>query len=307
MKQTTTYWGLSYGHHDAAAVIVQNDKVVYAKRSQEYTSVPGDKDISPSMIVDMTTFGKPDKIFIHENKTRDLWRKIKTWDWTRWFVSHPKLPIKPIYGNHHLSHAAAAFYTSGFDDAVVVVADAIGELETLGVYHYQKGASVKNLFKLEYPHSLGLFYSYHTALVGLQPNQEERILMALSRRGKNRNVQHVLDTVDIDLPFFDTKINMHERPSVLSLSYQDKCDIAATTQNVLERYLVDLFTKYKGYSNNFVFSGGVAYNSLVHEKLKPLCEKFYVPSHPGDAGSAYGAILQHTEKQLSLPKGRMFK
>lgn len=306
MKQMTTYWGLSYGHHDAAAVVIQRDNVVYAKRAQEYTSIPNDRDICPSMIEDMLGFGEPDQIYVHENKTRDLWRKIKTLDWTRWFTSRPKLPLKPVYGNHHLSHAAAAFYTSGFEEAVIVVADAIGELETLGVYLCFNGR-LTQIHKLDYPHSLGLFYSYHTALIGLQPGHEERILMALSRRGKNKNIQNVLDTVENDSPHFRTKINMHKRPEVMSLSYQEKCDIAATTQDVLEQYLVDLFTMNKKYSDNFVFSGGVAYNSLVHQKLKPLCKKLYVPSHPGDAGSAYGAILQHTNKQLTLPNGRMFK
>ena len=301
-----TFWGLSYGHHDAAAVVIKDNKVVYAKRAQEYTSIPNDKDISPLMIIDMGLYGKPDNIFVHEDKARDLWRKIKTWDWTRWIIPHPRLPLKPTKGNHHLSHAAAAYYTSGFDDAIIVVADAIGELETLGVYLAREGKIVDCLFKMDYPHSLGLFYSYHTSLIGLQPNQEERILMALSRRGKNKKVQSVLDTFDVELPFFNTKINLHKRPEVVSLSYQEKCDIAATTQDVLEQYLVDLFTKYRVYSDNFIFSGGVAYNSLVHEKLKPLCKRLYIPSHPGDAGSAYGAILQHTQQHIKL-NGRMFK
>lgn len=303
----TTYWGLSYGHHDAAAVVIKNNEVVYAQRSQQHTGVLGDPDIHPQMIEEMKGFGYPDKIYVHENKKRDLWRKIKTRDWTRWFINHPKLPFKPIAGNHHLSHAAAAYYTSGFNDAVIVVADAIGEMETLGVYLTGDGKFIHEIFKLSYPHSLGLFYSYHTALVGLQPNQEERILMALSRRGKNRNVQRVLDTVEIVVPHFNTKINMHKRPEVLDLTPQQRCDIAATTQDVLERYFVDLFNNYKVYSSNFIFSGGVAYNSFVHEKLKPLCDNLYVPSHPGDAGSAYGAILQHTKKQIKLPNGKMFK
>jgi carbamoyltransferase len=300
------YWGLSYGHHDAAAVVIRDNEVVYAERAQHCTGIPGDPDIHPQMIKEMRRFGTPDQIYLHENKKRDLWRKIKTGDWTRWFINHPELPKKPISGSHHLSHAAAAYYTSGFDDALIVVADAIGELETLKVYVAEQGKIRDCIFQLDYPHSLGLFYSYHTALVGMIPNQEERILMAISRRGKNKSVQSVLDTIDIELPHFHTKINMHKRPEMQRLTYQEKCDIAATTQDVLERYFVDLFTKYKRYSSNFIFSGGVAYNSLVHEKLKPLCDKLYVPSHPGDAGSAYGAVLQHTQMPIKLPRGKMF-
>ena len=135
--KTRAYWGLSYGHHDAAVVVMQDGKIVFAERAQG-------KDLKDDVLKSLGFAYPPNQIYIHENKRRDVWRKVKSGDWSRMIVPRPWMPIAPTYGNHHLSHAAAGYYTSGFEDALIIVADAIGELESLAVYRAQEGKLYTN-------------------------------------------------------------------------------------------------------------------------------------------------------------------
>lgn len=303
-----TYWGLSYGHHDAAGVVIIDGKLEYAKRAQDYTKIANDENIGKEMLSWMDTIGSPDEVFIHENKRRDLWRKIRSGDWSRIVRHSPELPKKPIQGNHHLSHAAAGYYTSGFEDALVIVADAVGENESLAVYTATRGRlDTKPLYTLQYPDSLGLFYSYHTARVGLKPLQDEGKFMDLSKYSWIRHDQSVYDTVMLDGYTFQTTRNLHRRPEVIETDPQVQARIAATAQDILEGALERIYLRFNNHSkHNLVFTGGVAYNTLAVNRLRKHAKNVYVPSHPGDAGSAYGAILQHTHQHIELPNGKMF-
>lgn len=306
-------WGLSYGHHDAAAVVLNTDRrygVMHAKRFYS-------KDITSGDLATLRdTYGMPDRIYVHENKWRDAWRKIKIGDWSRLIPRKMFFPVKPIVGNHHLSHAAAAFYTSPFQDALVIVADAIGELESLAVYRAYTGKlNTKPIYTLKYPHSLGLFYSYHTALIGLQPNKDENKLMMLSKQSRFYDYDEVLDTIEMSHSsdynvYFKCNKNLHKYPKEIVTDPTAQKWIASTAQNVVESYILQLITKYTKDipETNIVFSGGVAYNTLLCNKIASKFNNFklYVPSHPGDAGSAYGAILQHTHKHVKLHNGAMY-
>jgi len=306
------YWGLSYGHHDASAVVMYDDRVVFARR---YHS----KDIS-NKDIDLLrdAYGVPDKIYLHENKWRDLWRKLKIGDWSR--IKQPKLvlPVKPIMGNHHLSHAAAAFYTSGRKNAVVLVADAIGELESLAVYRAYNGhLHTTPLFQLKYPNSLGLFYSYHTAMIGMVPNRDENKLMEMSRRSVCFDYPIVTDMVDMSMspeeePYFICNSDIHKHPEEIIKDPTEQLWIASTTQKVIESFIINLLSRMMPEEErqppDIIFTGGVAYNTLVCDKIRKTFNNVnvYVPSHPGDAGSSYGAILQHTHKHINLIGGVMF-
>ena len=301
--KTRAYWGLSYGHHDAAVVVMQDGKIVFAERAQG-------KDLKDDVLKSLGFAYPPNQIYIHENKRRDVWRKVKSGDWSRMIVPRPWMPIAPTYGNHHLSHAAAGYYTSGFEDALIIVADAIGELESLAVYRAQEGKLYTNpLFVLKYPHSLGLFYSYHVAMIGLQPNQDENVMMRMSRQSTCVKYHKVVDNITINIPHFHTKKNFHHYPDVIQDDVEKKW-IAASAQRVLEQYFVDLVRHFtQGRKENIVFTGGVAYNSFVIDRIRIVNRrsKVYVPSHPGDAGSALGAILQHTHQHIELKDGKIFQ
>ncbi|NBX51085.1 hypothetical protein EBT25_14440 [bacterium] len=301
-------WGLTYGHHDASAVIIEKGEIVYAKRAQEYSGIPFDKDLPHNMIVDMIVrHGTPSHVYLHENKHRDLWRKIKSGDWSSISWKHPYNPgNRLVMGNHHLSHAATGYYTSGFDDAVVIVADAIGELESLAVYKAtDRKLDTTPLFVLKYPHSLGLFYSHHVAMVGMQPNRDEAIFMKMTY-DRSSGYHPLVNGFTIEGINFKTTKNFHRYPTIQNIPQTEKVKIASATQQVLENYMSGLAKHFRHISSNLVFTGGVAYNSQLHRLIATGYNGFYVPSHPGDTGSSLGAILQHTHQHIKL-NGKLFK
>jgi carbamoyltransferase len=139
---------------------------------------------------------------------------------------------KIAYHSHHKSHAAAGFQTSPYDDATVVVIDAIGEWDTASIWsaEYVDGkARYKKLWSQKYPHSLGLFYSAMTQRAGLKPLDEEYILMGMAAYGKPRyDAALLLDNVRLDT--LDFKHNLHTGCSPDYLVDAMDEDIAASTQ-----------------------------------------------------------------------------
>jgi len=285
-------WGISYGHHDAAVVVMRDNKIVVAKRARA-------KDLDNDWLKVLEFGYPPNQIFVHENKKRDMWRKLVSGDWSRMFVKKPYLPKKPTVGNHHLSHAAAGFYTSGLKNALVIVADAIGEQESLAIYRaYDGRLDTTPILTNRYPTSIGLYYSYHTAKVGLQPNKDENKLMEMSGESFYKNYPPAMLS-------FDTNYHLYPRTIVTNPIKQRW--IAATVQDQIEKYFIKLLKHYsKNRYVNLVFTGGVAYNTKLCDMLKQNVTSLYVPSHPGDAGSALGAILQHTHQHVVLNNGKIF-
>ena len=289
-----TYWGLSYGHHDAAAVVVSGNSIIYSKRYHRPFITERDVDVI------IANCGAPDHIYLHENKLRDLWRKVKSRDWTRLADGFMRLPKWPTYGNHHLSHAAYGYYTSPFKDqpAFVIVADAVGELETLAVYHFN-GKKIGKRFHLKYPDSIGLFYSYHTAATGLIPNAQERVAMEMARLGGNTQLSSVRDTIWFDRGVLQARVDLHRTPSKRVTDANLIQDTYATAQAVLGEYFKGLLSGLSiGSGDNVVFAGGVAYNTDLVDSIRPLVRQLYVPKYPGDAGSALGAVMQFTKESV---------
>jgi len=283
-------WGLSYGHHDAAAAVFHNGELVGGRRFFN-------KTISQSDINQLINkYGHPDKIIIHENKWRDLWRKVKTGDWYRLFDGFIKLPVKPIYCNHHLSHASYGYYTSPFTGpAFVIVADAVGELETLAVYKFD-GRQHQKIYQLQYPNSIGLFYSYHTARLDFMPNGEEYKVMELAKYGGSTYDDDVRSSVWFDRGILLANQPLHLRPSADQMVFDPvkRADTAATVQAMTEEYFMQLLTAmYITQKDNVVFAGGVAYNTSVVAKIRERVANLYVPRFPGDAGSALGCVLDY--------------
>ena len=114
---------------------------------------------------------------------------------------------------HHLSHAAAGFQTSPYDRAVVVVIDAIGELDTISIYqawYDDKGhAQYKRIWRQGYPHSIGLFYSAMTQRVGLRPIEEEYITKGMAAWGRPARYQTLANHVVEDIDAMTLKRNLH--------------------------------------------------------------------------------------------------
>lgn len=220
-----------------------------------------------------------------------------------------------MFVEHHLAHAASAYHVSGFDDAAVLVCDAVGEWDTTTFWH-GRGMSLTRLGDVRFPHSLGLFYSCLTAYLGFRPNSDEYKVMGLASYGKPgyepalrrllsvdaANGRFTLDTGILD---FLTEPEGYRRhlPGLLGVPPRahgdpvlpEHMDIAAATQAVLEDAMRDLldWLSDNQESTDLCLAGGVALNcranavAFEHSRFR----RMFVQPAAGDAGTALGAAL----------------
>ena len=197
--------GVSAGFHDAALTVLHNHKILFAGHSERYSKKKNDSSVSISLQQQAIEHGPFDKIVYYEKPYKRQLRKLKSgepWsgNWRTESELRSTIPFimegttaKISSVGHHLSHAAAGFQTSPFDDATVVVIDAIGESDTISIYNcYYNGACLAGeharahydlIYKQSYPHSIGMFYSAVTKRVGLNPMDEEYITMGMAAYG----------------------------------------------------------------------------------------------------------------------------
>ena len=297
-------WGISANSHDAALAVFVDQHLAFASHSERYSGKKNDRDLDDQLVQAALEYGQPDQVYWYENPYKKTLRQLRAgqgWKWSdnnikrylsRWNIT---APIK--YNNHHHSHAAAGYYTSGFDDACVLVIDAIGEFETMTIWK-GSGNRLKKLWSQSYPHSIGLFYSAMTQRVGLKPNEDEYILMGMAAYGKHKDYLHSMytDIID-DTNKFTFKRNLHRgcldwRPD---LTVKDSFEIAATTQYVYEQMFYNALMKaqHMTKSTNLVLMGGCALNCSANRFTGRFFERTWIMPNPGDAGSAIGAVLAH--------------
>jgi carbamoyltransferase len=214
------------------------------------------------------------------------------------------------YNSHHRSHAAAGYFTSGFDNATVLCIDAIGEFETLTVWEAE-GNDMYQVWSQKYPHSIGLWYSAMTQRIGLKPNEDEYILMGMAAYGDKGRLYHSILDEFIDVKFKNNKLtvrlkqNLHRgcknwRPDLKT--EQDMYDIAAATQLIYEQSLLEilLYCKYTCKSKNLVLMGGCALNCSANSKAHNLFDNVWIMPNPSDAGSAVGAVLSTYNEHIEF-------
>ncbi len=307
--------GVSAGFHDAALTVIHNHKVLFAGHAERYSKIKNDSTIPISLQEHAKTYGPFDKIVYYEKPHLRQLRKIKSGEswggaWrTRteleqtipYIMENTKAKITSV--GHHLSHAAAGFQTSPFDDATVVVIDAIGESDTISIYHaHYNGACLagehakanyKLLYKQSYPHSIGMFYSAVTKRCGLKPMDEEYITMGMAAYGDADKAYNTLKRATVrfkDIPLF--KENLHIGIDDVGFAadvYAE--DIAAAGQRLCEEMVMGVMRRAKalGTSKNLVYMGGVALNCVINRRLGELFNKIWIMPNPGDAGSSLGA------------------
>lgn len=297
----TKILGLSAFSHDAAAAVVHDDQILYGSHSERYSRIKNDKFLASGLIADALEYGKPDVIAFYEQPFLKRTRQVYSGQYSKAFESETvadkiraatglhDVPIK--YISHHKSHAAAGAYTSGYEDACVVVIDAIGEWDCLTMWKYNRGKLTK-LFTQRYPNSLGLFYTAMTQRVGLKPNEDEYILMGMAAYGTPKYADQMEEDFFYERKLAKSKQNLH-RGCRDYLPNADMYDIAASAQVVIERKLHEVFQHSKRVypSDNLVYMGGVALNCTANSMLGDYyCSTWIMPS-PGDAGSSIGACL----------------
>ena len=297
--------GISAGFHDAGVSLISDDQILFAAHSERYSKKKHDSELNTKILSDcISQFGMPDQIAYYERpwikRTRQLYagqyreafnfKSVRTAlkETAPWTNLH-KLPIK--YYSHHLSHVAAGFQTSPFDDATVVVIDAIGEWDTISIWdarYIDSKAKYKKLWSQKYPHSIGLFYSAMTQRAGLKPLDEEYILMGMAAYADHdANMYGDFLENAHDLRF---KQNLHVGCDEYHPGMTD-FEIAASAQYTLEQCLhhVMLRAEEIGKSRNLVYMGGVALNCKANDLIGAYFQNIWIMPNPGDCGSSLGA------------------
>jgi len=303
--------GINALNHDAAITMIQDGEILFAGHSERYSGIKNDSDLNSALFADCyRQGGKPDKVVYFERPYLKKLRQLRAGQYGE-VLSRKNLPsyyLRDFVGNtpieyvqHHQSHAAAGYFTSPYEEAAIVVIDAMGEWETCSIW-YAYGSHFEKRYSLKYPNSLGLWYSAMTQRLGLKPQEDEYILMGMAGWG----------TVDEELKQNIRNDFFKETPLPIRLSqnlhrgcldwnpeyYPDddsekwKFDIAANVQSICEDEIYSVFElaqRLVPETENCVYGGGVALNcvanSIIAEELYP---NLWILPNPGDAGSSLG-------------------
>ncbi len=220
-----------------------------------------------------------------------------------------------LFSEHHLSHAASAYYASPFDAAAVLTLDGVGEWATSSVA-IGRGSSLEVIREIHFPHSLGLLYSAFTYYTGFKVNSGEYKVMGLAPYGQPRYAQTILDhLIDVkadgsfrlDMQYFDyctgltmTSQRFHDlfggppRSADSPLTQRDM-DLAASIQAVTEEVMLRLTRSLAVDTGmrNLCLAGGVALNCVANGKIlrDGRFDRIWVQPAAGDAGGAIGAAM----------------
>ena len=307
-------WGISAASHNAALAVFDNDQLVFASDSERFSKIKNDPDLCAELVDSAKEFGTPQLVCWYEKPWLKTLRQLSAGQGyqpnniTEYLEKFGIQAAVKTFKHHH-THAAAGYYTSGFDDACVLVIDAIGEFECLTQWQGQ-GNKLTKSHSLDYPHSLGLFYSAMTQRCGLKPNEEEYILMGMAALGNaNRLIRDMMDEFmsfpnDDNAHAYRLKQNLHKgcvrwRPDLTS--QQDLYDIAAAAQAVyeiaFERVLQNAVRLTS--SRNLVLMGGCALNCSANPIAYKYFDQVWIMPAPGDNGSSIGAVLAHKKTHIT--------
>ena len=358
-RSGATVLGISALYHDAAAAVVRDGRIVAAAQQERFSRVKHDPGFPIDAIrycldaaevpVDgldavayydkpLTTFARVMKSYvkagprgittfpsaIREWGTRKLWTSFEIERGVRSLGY--RMPDDLLYAEHHVSHAAAAFYPSPFERAAILTMDGVGEWTTSSI-GIGRGRTVELLREQRFPHSLGLLYSAFTSYCGFRVNSGEYKLMGLAPYGEPRYVDQILEHVAhvnddgslrLDLRYFDfiagrRMVNRRfgelfggpPREPESSLD-QRVCDIARSIQEVTERVVLAAAATARDLTGepNLVLAGGVALNCVANGKLRDadLFDCIWVQPAANDAGSALGCALWAYHHVLEHPR-----
>ena len=315
-------------NHDASVSIVKGNEILFAAHSERYSKIKNDPLLNSEIIHNALEYGTPDVIAWYENpykkKTRQLYagQYETAFDMEelpkRYLQQIPELKDLPIvYQDHHYTHAASGYHTSGFVNAAVVVIDSIGEWETLTIWQ-GSGGKLSKVYSQRYPHSFGLFYSAMTQRLGLKANEDEYILMGMAaygnadRKYKGTSLKHQLMN-ELGITTHNHKLhtfkqNLHRGCNWIFpdlTSEQDLFDLAAATQEIYEIMfdrVIKLAHRTVSFTENLVLMGGCALNCVANSMItsKYGFKDIWIMPNPGDAGSCIGVAQKFNKADWNL-------
>ena len=333
--------GISCYYHDSAAAILKDGHVIAAVEEERFSRKKFDDGfpniaidwclqeagIRPEQIDSVAFYDKPILKFdrLLDNyltvAPRGLYSFldiIPRWIHKRlWIKDDIKKHLKGfrgeiIFPEHHMSHAAHAFYTSPFKECAILTIDGVGEWTTTSFGTAQNN-SIKLTDDIRWPHSVGLLYSAFTYFLGFKVNEGEYKLMGLSAYGKPKYydliMKELIDVKDdgsihLNMKYFAftyDKVMTNDKFSELfgipprkknEKTEQIHYDIGASAQKVLEDVILLMANHIhkKTQMKNLCFGGGVALNGVANYNLikNGPFENIHIPPSPGDGGSAVG-------------------
>ncbi len=353
--------GISAYYHDSAAALIEDGHLVAAAQEERFTRKKHDANFpekaveyclgrSGIKLADVDYVAFYDKPFLKFERLLEtylayaprgfnsfrmampLWLKEKLFQKTllrdemkKWqpdFDWQKRL----LFGEHHQSHAASAFFPSPFEEAAVLTMDGVGEWATTSL-GYGKGNSLEMLKELHFPHSLGLLYSAFTYYTGFKVNSGEYKVMGLAPYGEPRFKGLILDkivdlkedgTFRLDQSYFDyctgLRMTNDKFADVFGIKTrkpeeeltQVHMDLAASVQAVTEEIVLRLgrsVRKETG-AKNICLAGGVALNCVANGKLlrENIFDNIWVQPAAGDAGGAVGAAFAAYHGFMGQPR-----
>jgi carbamoyltransferase len=356
--------GISAYYHDSAACLIHDGKIIAAAQEERFSRIKHDNSfpheailycvreagIDPKNIVNVVFYEKPflkferlletylafaPKGFRSFATSMPVWIKGKLFQKYNLvkslesvFEANINWSEKLLFSEHHLSHAASAFYPSPFKSAAVLTLDGVGEWTTTSLA-VGNGKNLKVIKEIHFPHSIGLLYSAFTYYTGFRVNSGEYKVMGLAPYGEPKYVDLIKDNlIDIkedgsfhlDMRYFDycigltmTNDKFHSlfggppRKSETELS-QREMDLAASIQKVTEEVVIKLargIAKETG-ERNLCLAGGVALNCVANGILsrEKIFDNIWVQPAAGDAGGSLGAAL--VAWHISYNKDRLY-
>jgi len=358
--------GISAYYHDSAAVLLIDGEIVAAAQEERFTRKKHDSAFPKNSVIsilkeaglkgsDVSYVAFYEKPFIkferlletyHEFAPRGIQSFLKAIpDWIREKIYMKRILkdelsglgicARIIFPEHHLSHAASAFYPSCFEKAAILTVDGVGESATTTISLGNMG-KITLLRELKFPHSLGLLYSAFTYYCGFRVNSGEYKLMGLAPYGylSERTLRYISlikeTLVDIrtdgsfllNMEYFDfatglKMTNNRKWEKLFDLSSrlpeaelsQEYMDLAYAIQQITEEILLKLVATSRQITGceNLVMAGGVALNCVANGKIQKsgLFKNYFVQPAAGDAGGAIGAAL--VVWHIFLQKSRIIK
>ena len=341
--------GISAFYHDSAAALVIDGEIIAAAQEERFTRIKHDAQFPINAIKYVISAGdidvnEIDCIVFYEKPFLKFERLLETyvakapWGfnsfrkampiWLREKLFQKSIIIKELnkiipdfsekkllFSEHHLSHAASAYYPSPYDEAIILTIDGVGEWATTTLSKAKEN-KIEIIKEINFPHSIGLLYSAFTYYLGFKVNSGEYKVMGLAPYGSPKYSKIIFDNI-IDLKEdgsfllnqsyfnystgltmtnkkFDSLFGQPVRKKETLLN-QFHMDIAASIQNVIENIILKICKniRYEYNVKNLCLAGGVALNCVANSKVlkKEYFENVWIQPAAGDAGGALGAAL----------------
>ncbi len=353
--------GLSALYHDSAAALIDGGRIVAAAQEERFTRKKHDArlpraaiasclDIAGLKLADVDLVAFYEKPFVKFERLLETYAALAPSGFTSFRQAMPvwikeklfqkDLLLKElksfapdenwaerlVFSEHHLSHAASAFFPSPFEEAAVLTMDGVGEWTTTSLA-IGKGSALEIQREIHFPHSLGLLYSAFTYYTGFKVNSGEYKVMGLAPYGEPKFAQLILDhlidlkpdgTFRLDQSYFDycTGLTMTNRRFNALFGgpprkadeplTQRHMDLAASVQAVTEEAVLRLARGIRAETGlrNLCLAGGVALNCVANGKIlrEGVFDEIWVQPAAGDAGGALGAALATYHLHAKQPR-----